>query len=280
MTSWPTGSVALLKHKYNLFDPLFYGLWIARYGTRTHWFTCRSPPAERGSNSWPTRGSDQSAGWGSGRSLGSAGYFLWPSTRLPSLPPDNHLDPNMKGGRPKIDKVLQKNILSYWSFQEINKLKKKTQIGQTLFCFSSDGYLTVCFSHNHPCFLSFLAVSAWGSAGWVNASECTTGTGCWGTERQKTEKLSFYWNDVMVCKTSVLPHTLEDIRAFSSSTLVHTAGWRATNFQSRQTSAVLSRVLVSRYVKIQKRAARIFKISGLITSLDLDGLFSWRQDLL
>lgn len=108
MTSWPTGSVALLKHKYNLFDPLFYSLWIARYGTRTHWFTCRSPPAERGSNSWPTRGSDQSAGWGSGRSLGSAGYFLWLSTRLPSLPPDNHLDPNMKGGQPKIDKVLQK----------------------------------------------------------------------------------------------------------------------------------------------------------------------------
>lgn len=30
MTSWPTGSVALLKHKCNLFDPLFSSLWIDR----------------------------------------------------------------------------------------------------------------------------------------------------------------------------------------------------------------------------------------------------------
>lgn len=30
---------------------------------------------------------------------------------------------------------------------------------------------------------------------------------------------------------------------------------------------------------MQKRAARIFRISGLITSLDLEGLFSWRQGL-
>lgn len=106
--------------------------------------------------------------------------------------------------------------------------------------------------------------------------------------RQRAEELrtkeggNFHFTEMMVavCKTEDLPHTLEETRAFSSSTLVHTAGWRATNLQSRQTSAVLSRVLVSRYVKIQKRAARIFKISGQITSLDLDGLFSWRQDLL
>lgn len=41
---------------------------------------------------------------------------------------------------------------------------------------------------------------------------------------QKRETLSFSWNGGMVHKTSVLPHTLEDIRVFSSSTLVHTAG--------------------------------------------------------
>lgn len=74
--------------------------------------------------------------------------------------------------------------------------------------------------------------------------------------------------------------TLEEMRAFSSSTRVHTAGWRATNLQFLQTSAALRRVLVSRYVKMQKRAARIFRISGLMTSLALEGLFSWRHDLL
>lgn len=42
------------------------------------------------------------------------------------------------------------------------------------------------------------------------------------------------------------PHTLEETLAFSSSTRVHTAGCRATNFQSLHTSAARSRVLVSR----------------------------------
>lgn len=40
--------------------------------------------------------------------------------------------------------------------------------------------------------------------------------------------------------------TLEQTRAFSSSTLVQTAGWRATKRQSRQTSAACSSVRVSR----------------------------------
>lgn len=99
----------------------------------------------------------------------------------------------MKGEPPKIDEVLQEPFcLLYRSFQENNK-KKKSQIGQTLSCFS----LTVCFSHNRPCFPSFLAVWAWGSAGWVNASECTTGTGCWGTERTRDgETLTWLkWHD-------------------------------------------------------------------------------------
>lgn len=40
--------------------------------------------------------------------------------------------------------------------------------------------------------------------------------------------------------------TLEQTRAFSSSTRVQTAGWRATKRQSRQTSAACSSVRVSR----------------------------------
>lgn len=175
--------------------------------------------------------------------------------------------------------LKKKNILSYWSFQETKK-KKKSQIGQTLFCFSQMVILPCAF---HIIVLAFLLSSLSRlevlQDEWMRL-RAPLGQGAEELGEQKTEKLSFYWNDAMVCKSSVLPHTLEDIRAFSSSTLVHTAGWRATNFQSRQTSAVLSKVLVSRYVKIQKRAARIFKISGLITSLDLDGLFSCRQDLL
>lgn len=55
-------------------------------------FTCRLQPAELGSSSWPARENDPSAGWGSEKSSGSAGYFLWPLTTPPDLPPDSHLD--------------------------------------------------------------------------------------------------------------------------------------------------------------------------------------------
>lgn len=54
--------------------------------------------------------------------------------------------------------------------------------------FLSDVSLTVCFSHNPPCFPSFPAVWAWGSAGWGSVSECTTGTGCSGTERKERRR--------------------------------------------------------------------------------------------
>lgn len=131
ITSWPTGSVALLKHnkcKYNLclcyihvtLQSTVHSLgcikvmspgsnicmtqWTGRHGTWVRWCTCRSQPAELGSNSWPARGSDQSAGWGSVKSSVSAGYFLWPLTTPPDLPPDSHLEGKITEGQQKTDR--------------------------------------------------------------------------------------------------------------------------------------------------------------------------------
>lgn len=52
------------------------------------------------------------------------------------------------------------------------------------------------------------------------------------------------WSHPRLCHPCC--HTLEETLAFSSSTRVHTAGCRATNFQSLHTSAARSRVLVSK----------------------------------
>lgn len=73
----------------------------AEMGPGCSWSTCRSQPAELGSSSWPARGSDRSAGWGSVKSSVSAGYFLWPLTTPPDLPPDSHLDGNVREGQQK-----------------------------------------------------------------------------------------------------------------------------------------------------------------------------------
>ena len=114
ITSWPTGSVALLQHSecthsLRLFHKhvtlyiystrqraskvtgVKHKQWTGRCGSCwAYWCTCRSQPAELGSSSWPARGSDRSAGWGSVKSSVSAGYFLWPLTTPPDLPPDSH----------------------------------------------------------------------------------------------------------------------------------------------------------------------------------------------
>lgn len=72
-----------------------------RDGTSVNWSTCRLQPAELCSSSWPARGSDRSAGWGSVKSSVSAGYFLWPLTTPPDLPPDSHLDGKVREGQQK-----------------------------------------------------------------------------------------------------------------------------------------------------------------------------------
>lgn len=64
-------------------------------------FTCRLQPAELDSSSWPAKGSDQSAGWGSGKSSVSEGCFLWPLTTPPGLPLDSHLGGNVREGQQK-----------------------------------------------------------------------------------------------------------------------------------------------------------------------------------
>lgn len=89
--------------------------WTGRSGTWVHGCTCRLQPAEPGSSSWPARGSDQSAGWGSGKSSESAGYFLWPLTTPPDLPPDNHLDGNRTEGQQKkiTDRAEEVILLSF-----------------------------------------------------------------------------------------------------------------------------------------------------------------------
>lgn len=69
------------------------------------WFTCRLRPGGHGSSSWPTIGSDRSAGWDSGKSLVSAGYFLWPLTTPPDLLQDNHFDRNIRESQRKKKKT-------------------------------------------------------------------------------------------------------------------------------------------------------------------------------
>lgn len=74
--------------------------------------TCRLQPAELGSSSLPARGSDRSAGWGSVKSSVSAGYFLWPLTTPPDLPPDSHLDGNVREGQQKkIDRDRAEEVI-------------------------------------------------------------------------------------------------------------------------------------------------------------------------
>lgn len=108
ITSWPTGSVALLEHNTHIqFVSILHTcavLWTHSVGINWKfcaWYirvktehlgrcTCKWQPAELGSSSWPARGSGQSAGWGSEKSLISVGYFLWPLATPPDPPPDSH----------------------------------------------------------------------------------------------------------------------------------------------------------------------------------------------
>lgn len=138
ITSWPTGSVALLRggnymtrtrhcqtHHWGVDERGRWSLGVSAWpGSRP---TCRLQPAEPGSSSWPARGSGRSAGWGSGRSSESAGCFPRPSAAPPDLPPDSHWD--AKGRR-----RLHIKWMLYFQWQRVhepNNLKEAGALCQT-----------------------------------------------------------------------------------------------------------------------------------------------------
>lgn len=141
ITSWPTGSVALLqRERYNNTiheTQLSFGTLICWYMIKliiyskktTIGSTCRLQPAELGSSSWPARGSDPSAGWGSVKSSVSAGCFLWPLAAPPDPPPDSHLDADVsEGRREKTDRAEEKvQSFSCPSQQHFRHLQYRTK---------------------------------------------------------------------------------------------------------------------------------------------------------